>query len=86
MAPTVRRPCSTPASADAHEQTGHGLSFSWPADRGLLPPLFRLDHALMSDGVTATALRDVAIPGSDHVGFVVEPARPAPLSRADPAG
>ena len=57
---------------DAHEQTGHGLSFSWPADRGLLPPLFRLDHALMSDGVTATALRDVAIPGSDHVGFVVE--------------
>jgi hypothetical protein len=26
----------------------------------------------MSDGVTATALREVAIPGSDHVGFVVE--------------
>lgn len=57
---------------DAHEQTGNGLSFSWPADRGLLPPLFRLDHALLSDGVTATALHEVTIPGSDHVGFVVD--------------
>lgn len=63
---------------DAHEQTGNGLSFSWPADRTLIPRLFRLDHALMSDGVTAVGLREVDIPGSDHSGFVAELAiRPA---------
>ena len=58
---------------DAHERSGHGLTGSWPADgRHRLPPVMRLDHALMSDDVTATAVRDIAVPGSDHRGFVVD--------------
>ena len=58
---------------DAHEQNGRGLTRSWPADAPRhLPPLMRLDHALMSGGVTSTAVEDFAIPGSDHRGFVVD--------------
>lgn len=53
---------------DAHEATGHGLSRSWPAGLRLL----RLDHALMSEGIVATSLSDLTIPGSDHRGFVVD--------------
>jgi endonuclease/exonuclease/phosphatase (EEP) superfamily protein YafD len=59
---------------DAHEQVGKGLTRSWPTDKPkrIIPTVMRLDHALMSDGVTATAVQDVAIPGSDHLGFVVD--------------
>jgi endonuclease/exonuclease/phosphatase (EEP) superfamily protein YafD len=55
---------------DAHELLGYGLSASWPAHR-ILPPFVRLDHALMDDGVTALAVHDVDVPGSDHRGFTV---------------
>lgn len=55
---------------DAHELLGHGLSASWPA-HWFLPPFVRLDHALMDDGVTALAVHDVDVPGSDHRGFTV---------------
>jgi endonuclease/exonuclease/phosphatase (EEP) superfamily protein YafD len=58
---------------DAHELNGRGLTRSWPSDGSYrVPPVLRLDHALMSDGVTATAVTDVEVPGSDHLGFVVE--------------
>lgn len=58
---------------DAHELNGKGLTRSWPADSPHhLPPVMRLDHALMSRDVTATAVRDLAVPGSDHRGFVVD--------------
>jgi endonuclease/exonuclease/phosphatase (EEP) superfamily protein YafD len=55
---------------DAHGSLGHGLSVSWPA-HWVLPPFVRLDHALMDDGVTALAVHDVDVPGSDHRGFTV---------------
>lgn len=59
--------------ADTHEQLGHGFSASWPMDEGWLPPPFiRLDHALYSDGVVPVRITDVAITGSDHLGFVAE--------------
>lgn len=55
----------------AHETLGHGWRNSWPAHRGTLPPPFvRLDHALAVNGVVPVAVRDVRIPGSDHIGFV----------------
>ena len=58
---------------DAHEQMGKGLTRSWPADEPHhIPPVMRLDHALMNKAVTATAVRDIRIPGSDHIGFVVD--------------
>lgn len=59
---------------DAHERTGHGLTLSWPNDKpkGVIPPVMRLDHALMNKTVTALSVRDIAVPGSDHKGFVAE--------------
>ena len=57
---------------DAHLVTGNGLSRSWPNDRRILPPLFRIDHALMRSGVTARSVHNVDIPGSDHIAFLVD--------------
>ena len=53
---------------DAHEATGHGLSYSWPADR--FRPFVRLDHALVGEELFPTAVTELALPGSDHRGFV----------------
>lgn len=62
---------------DAHEQTGAGLTRSWPVGRRY-PPFMRLDHALMTDGVTALDTREITVPGSDHRAFEVDLAiRPA---------
>jgi endonuclease/exonuclease/phosphatase (EEP) superfamily protein YafD len=55
---------------DAHEQLGRAFSVSWPT-RGPMPAFVRLDHALVSRGLVATAIDDVTVPGSDHRGFVV---------------
>jgi endonuclease/exonuclease/phosphatase (EEP) superfamily protein YafD len=55
----------------AHEELGDGWSRSWPSDLPG-PPLVRIDHALVSAGVIPTAVHDVALPGSDHLGLVVE--------------
>ena len=59
---------------DAHESRGQGLSRSWPV-RGtafaVFGPLMRLDHALTNANAVATKVRDLVIPGSDHVGFEV---------------
>ena len=73
---------------DAHEATGQGLSESWPADR--LRRLVRLDHALVGDQLFPTAVTDVQLPGSDHLGFVATfdvrpPTRPGTVdSSVDP--
>ena len=53
---------------DAVEQTGSGIMPTFPADR-LLPPVVAIDHVL-SRGCTATSLRTITIPGSDHRGLV----------------
>ncbi len=57
---------------DAHEDRGLGLSNSWPVRDGLLgvvTPLMRLDHALVNSGVAVRAVRDIEIPGDDHLAF-----------------
>jgi endonuclease/exonuclease/phosphatase (EEP) superfamily protein YafD len=51
---------------DASEAAGDGLTFSWPVGRLLPFPVMRLDHALGSDGVAPTVVKDLTIPGSDH--------------------
>jgi endonuclease/exonuclease/phosphatase (EEP) superfamily protein YafD len=56
---------------DAHEQLGRGFSRSWP-NGSLIPRFVRLDHALLGHGVSAVSIRDLKVPGSDHLGFVVE--------------
>lgn len=63
---------------DAHTATGVGLSTSWPTTWPI-PPFVRLDHALTAGGLVATAVDDVSVPGSDHLGVIVTvaPERPA---------
>ena len=55
---------------DANAATGSGLSTSWPTNQ-LIPPFVRLDHALTTNGLVATSIVDVEVPGSDHRGLVV---------------
>jgi endonuclease/exonuclease/phosphatase family metal-dependent hydrolase len=44
---------------------------TWPSDRRwLLPPVMRLDHVLVSAGVTARETRTVRVPGTDHLGVL----------------
>jgi endonuclease/exonuclease/phosphatase (EEP) superfamily protein YafD len=57
--------------SDAAVQAGAGWLPTWPANRWY-PPLIPIDHVLVSDGLTATALRTVEIPGTDHLGLVAE--------------
>ena len=60
---------------DAHDALGRGLSRSWTPDPpwpSWLGPVMRLDHALVTDGLHPTSLREVVVSGSDHRGFVVE--------------
>jgi endonuclease/exonuclease/phosphatase (EEP) superfamily protein YafD len=56
---------------DAHIASGRGFTSSWPDDRRPVPPLVRLDHALVNDDLTVVGVADVHVPGSDHVGFTV---------------
>ena len=64
---------------DAHELLGQGFSRSWPTDLSI-PPLVRIDHALVDDRVSPIAVHDLDVPGSDHRGFVLEVAVPLPGS------
>ncbi len=51
---------------DAHDERGRGLARTWPAGRAVL----QLDHVLVRDGddarLAVRAVREVAVPGSDH--------------------
>jgi endonuclease/exonuclease/phosphatase (EEP) superfamily protein YafD len=56
---------------DVHEAVGKGLSMSWPQGAGI-PPIVRLDHALVNDMAFPVAVDDFVVPGSDHRGFAVK--------------
>jgi endonuclease/exonuclease/phosphatase (EEP) superfamily protein YafD len=49
---------------DAAEQAGAGRTRTHPADISV-PPVFALDH-IMTRGCTATSVRTLDVPGSDH--------------------
>jgi endonuclease/exonuclease/phosphatase (EEP) superfamily protein YafD len=54
---------------DAHELMGKGLTFSFPiGDR--VPPVTRIDHALVTKEIAVLSVDEMTIPGSDHRGFV----------------
>ncbi len=65
---------------DAAEQSGAGIKPTFPAD-SRLPPWAVIDH-ILTRNCTATSLRTLKIPGSDHRGLVAtlsisgSPARP----------
>jgi endonuclease/exonuclease/phosphatase family metal-dependent hydrolase len=52
----------------ARDPSWPGLT--WPSDRRWLPPVMRLDHVLVSPGLTARQVRTVAVPGTDHMGVL----------------
>ncbi|HET9667595.1 MAG TPA: endonuclease/exonuclease/phosphatase family protein [Desertimonas sp.] len=56
---------------DAHHVAGRAFTASWPSDRPRLPPVMRLDHALVDGALSVDDVADVDLPGSDHRGFVV---------------
>ncbi len=56
---------------DAHESRGRGLSTSWPVGDSFMGPSFlRLDHILVRGPVVTRSVRDLTVPGSDHLGIV----------------
>jgi endonuclease/exonuclease/phosphatase (EEP) superfamily protein YafD len=66
---------------DAAEASGNGWRRTWPAYRGLVPALMRIDHCLYSPDLTVTAYRLARAAGSDHRPIVVTLARSAQGSR-----
>ena len=57
---------------DVHDERGRGLARTWPA--GL--PVLHLDHVLVRDAPSARVVplevREVEVPGSDHLGVVAD--------------
>ncbi len=68
--PPYRRLVDDLEMTDVHQAFGRGFSVSWPTD-ATLPPFVRLDHTLLGRDLTATAIADIDLPGSDHRAFVV---------------
>jgi endonuclease/exonuclease/phosphatase (EEP) superfamily protein YafD len=64
---------------DAAEQSGAGIKPTFPAN-WRLPPFIAIDH-ILTRNCTATSLRTLKIPGSDHRGFVVTIAIPRSSAR-----
>lgn len=52
---------------DAAEQSGSGLTPTFPAQAGM-PPMLGIDHILTSNS-SASEVRTVRIPGTDHLGL-----------------
>ena len=61
---------------DAYVQAGRGLGNTWPSDRKLVPPLMRIDHLLLSEGVRVTKIRTAQTRGSDHKALIADLALP----------
>jgi len=53
----------------ATDITGAGWLPTYPANK-VLPPLLPIDHVLVNDRLTATSIRTIEVPGTDHLGLV----------------
>jgi endonuclease/exonuclease/phosphatase (EEP) superfamily protein YafD len=51
---------------DAHVDDGRGLATTWPRGGRITPPLFRLDHVLVSEGLYVLGTREGIGHTSDH--------------------
>lgn len=54
---------------DAHQAVGRGLATTWPRGR-VIPTFALLDHVLVPKTFGVRSVREVAIPGSDHLAVV----------------
>jgi endonuclease/exonuclease/phosphatase (EEP) superfamily protein YafD len=51
---------------------GHGFAATWPSGRKWLPPVFALDHVLVSKGMGVQHFRVLSPMGSDHRAIVAD--------------
>lgn len=63
---------------DADVERGRGWAPTWKNDIRPLPPLIRLDHVLVSSGLTVLRTRDGTGSGSDHRPVIADIAITAP--------
>ncbi|WP_300768295.1 endonuclease/exonuclease/phosphatase family protein [uncultured Bifidobacterium sp.] len=56
--------------SDAAYESGHGFTFTWPANRSWLPAFSGIDHVVIDKRITAGQVTVVSIPGSDHKGLL----------------
>lgn len=66
------RPLAALGLRDAAEESGAGWVPTYPSNDEALPPLITIDHILVGDKVTATALRSFPLFGTDHRGLVAD--------------
>jgi endonuclease/exonuclease/phosphatase (EEP) superfamily protein YafD len=64
-----------------HELLGKRWSVSWPMRGYPAPPFVRIDHALVNQTIVPVDVRELAIAGSDHRGFVMSFAIEADAAR-----
>jgi endonuclease/exonuclease/phosphatase (EEP) superfamily protein YafD len=57
---------------DAFTVAGSGVGATWPRWDGLVPPLMRLDHVLVSAGIDVASVTERTSRGSDHRRLVAE--------------
>lgn len=56
---------------DGAMMAGRGFTFTWPSNRGMLPPRFAgIDHVVVDRGIVAGRLKVVPIDGSDHAALL----------------
>jgi endonuclease/exonuclease/phosphatase (EEP) superfamily protein YafD len=63
--------------SDAAVLAGRGWEMTWPRNQAFVIPYLRLDHVLLSAGLTVTSYRLGDDPGSDHRPLLVTVARRA---------
>ena len=51
---------------EAHREAGRGLAVTWPRGGRIIPPVYRLDHVLVSPEVAVIGAKEGNGKGSDH--------------------
>jgi endonuclease/exonuclease/phosphatase (EEP) superfamily protein YafD len=67
---------------DAAVMAGRGWEMTWPRNQAFVIPYLRIDHVLLSAGLTTTAYRLGVGVGSDHHPLIVEIAPTGPIRRS----